>query len=113
MKNFPNWVHPYETKNPRLQNVTNEIGGDYDLYMYVRHSGKFPSGVAGNIGSICDKDSYKFLFFKAFGPDQCLSFLDFFSQMRFQSSVDCTATNRMLFTAEVIFVRFKRIEIRI
>ena len=83
--------------------MTDEIGGDYDLYMYVRHSGKAgPSGVAGKIGNVCDKDGYKFLFYKAYGPKQCQNSLNRFLYGRSQSLLDCTATNRLLLTAEVI-----------
>ena len=92
--------------DPQLQQVTNEIGGDYDLYMYVRHSGEFPWGKAGKIGSVCDKDGYKFMFFKAYGPEQCQTcFL--LPEMCFQSPLDCSATNRLLLTAEVVFEIYK------
>ena len=94
--------------------MTIENVGDYDLYMYVRHSGSRPFGAAGDIGSVCDNDRYKFLFYTAYGPEQCQYCIlkPLYPQMCFQSPLDCTATNRLLLTAEVVFFRFIRIEIK-
>ena len=78
--------------------LTNEIGGEYDLYTYVRHSGhsgrRGAWGQAGDYGSVCDKNGKRFNFNAAYGPGDC---------GRFQSTLDCTPTNRLLLTAEVIF----------
>ena len=84
-----------------LQQVTNEIGGDYDLYMYVRHSGEFPFGYA-DLGSVCDENGYKSMFYRAYGPEQC-QFCFLSQEMCFQLPLDCSATNRLLLTAEVYF----------
>ena len=68
--------------------------GDYDVFIYVSHPGA--GGRAGGIGTICDKDGKDWERFNvnmAYGSNEC---------WKFQSQLDCTPTNRIVLTAEVI-----------
>ena len=80
-----------ESSQPKLHKLTNEIGGNFDLHVYVKHSDDYPWGIS-TIGTVCNKTGYNFNFNQAYGPNQCHAF---------QSTFDCTPTNRLLLTAEV------------
>ena len=72
----------------------------YNLITYVTHNGA--SGYAGAIGTVCDatdldssKFDLRFSYIRASGPNQC-------NVLDKGEPVDCTPTNRVALTAEVM-----------
>ena len=80
-----------QPSKPRLHKLTKEIGGNFDLHVYVKHSGYEPEGFS-DIGTVCDPNGNNFNFNQAYGAKQCHIL---------QANLDCTPTNRLLLTAEV------------
>jgi len=80
------------SSKPRLHELTEDIGGNFDLHVYVKHSYGNPWG-QGTIGTVCNKTGYNFNFIQAYGPKQC-NFLE--------PKFDCTPTKSLLLTAEFI-----------
>ena len=77
-----------------LQELSSEIGGDYDVYAYIRGSGEFGAkGNAYDIGNICNENRQAVNFNAAYGPTEC---------DKWEGTLECTPTNRIVLTAEVI-----------
>ena len=73
----------------------NKEGGDFDVYVYVSYSGGYAGGgMASYVGDVCDKDKIRVNMNIAYGPDVCSDLLG--------SKSDCTPTDRLVLTAEVI-----------
>lgn len=93
----PSWGHflVYTEEKIKRFHELNEKGGDFDVHVYVTYVGGYAwGGIASEVGDVCDKDSIRVNMNIAYGPDAC-------SEL-FESNSDCTATDRLSLTAQVI-----------
>ena len=93
----PSWGHFYVYTEEKIKrfHALNKEGGDFDVYVYVTYAGGYAGGgMASYVGDVCDKDKIRVNMNIAYGPDVCSDLLG--------SNSDCTPTDRLVLTAEVI-----------
>ena len=76
----------------------------YDLIVYVTHPAEGEYGAFGysNFGQVCNEDGKRFTTIYAYGSKDC-------NRYDPPKPIDCTTTNRLTLTAEVIYIRINSI----
>ena len=72
----------------------------YDLIVYVTHpkEGKYGGFGYSNFGQVCNEDGKRFTTIYAYGSKDC-------NRYDPPKPIDCSITNRLTLTAEVIYIR--------
>ena len=93
----PSWgfFYVYTKEKIKRFHELNEEGGDFDVYVYVTYAeGSAGGGIASDVGDVCDEERIRVNMNIVYGQDACLEQLG--------SNSDCTPTDRLVLTAEVI-----------